>query len=249
MPLPWGSGLFPAGALFGLAGGIAGGIIGAFIGRALLPVARPRQATPRGLAVGAWAVVVIGLALPMRPSLEHDRATIAVGPVHDGRATVQVRFDPPDAVDHARWAHVLAWQGAKHGDGGLELIGLRRIGRGRWVTEHPVPVAGTWKTLLRVHTGSSMAAAPIFLPADAGIPAAQVRARSGPVALVREKSILQREATGGSPGMERVAYAVLAAIGAIWLAAMGWGLRRLDPVVAPRPVPRSLATRSDGLTV
>ena len=88
--------------------------------------------------------------------------------------------------------------------------------------------AGTSKTLVRLHVGTDMAGAPIYLPADEAIPAPAVRAESGRVDFVREKAILQREATGGSPGLERVAYAVLALIGAAWLGAMGWGLRRLD---------------------
>ena len=43
-----------------------------------------------------------------------------------------------------------------------------------------------------------------------------------------DKKILQREAVGGSPLLERLAYAAVAVLAAIWLASLGWGLRRLD---------------------
>jgi hypothetical protein len=35
-----------------------------------------------------------------------------------------------------------------------------------------VPVDGDWKTLLRLHDGRTLAATPVFLPADAAIDAA-----------------------------------------------------------------------------
>jgi hypothetical protein len=237
MPLPWGADLVPLGVVAGLAGGIAGGAIGAFIGRALQPAAIPRQATPRGLAIAAWGVVLVGLLAPMRPGVVDARADLAVGPTRSGRAPVTVTLDPPDAADDAHWFHILAWQGSQDGDGGMEIVDLRPAGPGRWTTEHPVPVSGTSKTLLRLHTGTAMAAAPIYLPEDPAIPAKAVLARSGSVDLVREKAILQREATGGSPALERAAYAVLALIGIAWLVAMAWGIRRLDrDPQAPPPV-------------
>ncbi|MGN6694892.1 MAG: hypothetical protein ACTHN0_12025 [Aquihabitans sp.] len=235
MPLPWGASLVPVGIVAGLAGGLAGGVIGSFIGRALQSARVPRQATPRGLAFAAWAVVLIGLAAPMRPGVVDARMQVAVGPEQDGRAPVSLTLDPPDAADDAHWFHVLAWQGSTKGDGGLEIVDLRRTGPGRWTTVRDVPVSGPSKTLVRLHTGSAMAGAPIYLPADPAIPAEAVPARSGTVELVREKSILQREATGGTPALERTAYLLLAAIGAAWLLGMGWGLRRLEHPPEDRP--------------
>ncbi|WP_421120766.1 hypothetical protein ACE2AJ_05540 [Aquihabitans daechungensis] len=245
MPLPWGSSLVLVGVAAGLAGGLAGGVIGSFIGRSLQPADIPRQATPRGLAVAAWAIVFIGLAAPMRPGVVDARADLTVTAQGADRATVSLTVDPPSAAADAHWFHVLAWQGAPEGDGGMELVEFRQTGPGRWVTERSVPVSGTWKTLVRLHTGSAMAAVPIYLPEDAVIPAPEVRASSGPAEFVREKAILQREATGGSPGLERAAYLVLALLGAAWLVGMGWGLRRLDadgpdrrrlPPASTRPV-------------
>jgi hypothetical protein len=179
----------------------------------------------------------------MRPTVAEGRADIAVGPVRDGRATITVTMDPRDAADHARWFHVLGWQGAGDGDGGLELVDLRRTGEGTYVSERPVPVTGEWKTLLRLHAGSGMSGAAVYLPEDPAIPAEEVPARDGTVTFGREKSILQREATGGTPSLERGAYVVLALIGATWLACMAWGLRRLDDR-RDGPHPATTVTRS-----
>jgi hypothetical protein len=82
---------------------------------------------------------------------------------------------------------------------------------------------------LRLHDGRSIQAVPIYLPPDPAIPATEVppfRDMTRP--FEPDKRILQREAVGGSPGLQRAAYAVLGAIGVIWIASLGWGLRRMD---------------------
>ena len=45
---------------------------------------------------------------------------------------------------------------------------------------------------------------------------------------MRDKEVLQREATGGAPALSVAAYGVLLAIAAAWLVALGFGLRRLQ---------------------
>ena len=45
---------------------------------------------------------------------------------------------------------------------------------------------------------------------------------------VRDKTVLQREAIGGSPGLQRAAYAGLGVIALAWITSLAWGLRRLD---------------------
>ena len=44
---------------------------------------------------------------------------------------------------------------------------------------------------------------------------------------VRDKKVLQREAVGGSLGLQRTAYALVALLGVAWVASLGWGLTRL----------------------
>jgi hypothetical protein len=74
---------------------------------------------------------------------------------------VVVTVDPPSAVDRAdRW-EVFAWQGP-----GRANEPLVATGDGRYVTENPVPVGGTWKTMIRLADGRFHGAVPIALPAD-----------------------------------------------------------------------------------
>src|SRR4029077_16983640 len=108
-----------------------------------------------------------------------------------------VRLTPPDAAEDAAWFDVTAWQG-----GGLVVDPLERVGQGTYRTTEPIPVGGNWKTMIRLHSGSSLTAVPIFLPRDAAIPAPKVPAR--PVftrGFVDETQLLQREKTGGSPAL------------------------------------------------
>jgi hypothetical protein len=56
------------------------------------------------------------------------------------------------------------WQG-----GGLVLSDMQRLGPDHYLSQQPVPLGGTWTTLLRLHRGDEVMALPIFLPADAAI--------------------------------------------------------------------------------
>ena len=233
MPLPWPAALLPEGALLGFGAAVAGGVIGGMIGRSLSPVRAHRQRTPRLVAGAAWAFALFAIALPL-PTTAHTeyRAHIALDPFHGpaGRwASASVRLVPSDAAVDANWFNVTAWQGAAGGSGGLVLAPLRPVGDGEYRTVRPFPIHGAWKTLLRLHDGRSIQAVPIYLPPDPAIPATEVppfRDMTRP--FEPDKRILQREAVGGSPGLQRAAYAVLGAIGVIWIASLGWGLRRMD---------------------
>jgi len=104
-----------------------------------------------------------------------------------------------------------------------------------------VPVYGQWKTLLRLGTVGSLQAVPVYLPADPAIPAKGVKASpTFTRSFVADKKVLQREAVGGSVNLQRAAYAALGLIGIIWIAAVAFGLRRLDRV---RPRSRNTWTR------
>jgi hypothetical protein len=80
-----------------------------------------------------------------------------------------------------------------------------------------VPVGGNWKTMVRLAKASHLEALPVYLPPSpqsgrSGVP---VAARSEP--MVADTFLLQREARGGPGWLTTMAYAVLAAIVAIWL--------------------------------
>ena len=74
------------------------------------------------------------------------------------------------------------------------------LGPGHYRTTEPVPVWGTWKTLLRVHDGRTLTAVPIYLAGDPGIGAAEVPAQASMTRpFVPEITILQRERNPDTP--------------------------------------------------
>ncbi len=241
-PTPWHVSLLPEGALFGFVAAVAGGLIGAFVGRALLPPNVERQRTPRGVGALAWLAALAMIALPLamtantdwtaRVSLAEASTSPDFGP--DTRAvTATVALDPPDAAVHPNWFNVTDWQGGSGmwggGVEGLVIAQLEEVSPGVYRTDRPFPVGGEWKALLRIHTGNSIQAVPIYLPNDPAIPAKGVPATPEFTrSFVPDKQILQREATGGSPVLQTIAYVMCALIAVVWIAAMAWGLRRLD---------------------
>lgn len=73
--------------------------------------------------------------------------------------------------------------------------------------------------------------------ADAAIPAAEVPARASFTRrFVDETQILQREQTGGSPGVVLAAYSVVIAITVSLLVLLAWSLHRLSFGPRSRPV-------------
>jgi hypothetical protein len=240
MPLPWRASLLPEAAVYALAAGVSGGLIGGLIGRALAPPEVARQPIPRftGVLATVGAVACVGLALPMTAE-PGWKGTVTAEDVPGGperQAVLTVQLSPADAARDAHWFNTLSWQGRRTGEGGLVIADLRPTGTpGVYRTERPVPLVGTWKTLVRIHKDRALVALPVWMPADDAIPVAEVPAPAPTVTrdFVREKAVLQREAVGGTMAQQRIAYAALAAIALAWIAAMAWGLRRLDRATAP----------------
>jgi hypothetical protein len=234
MPYPWHASMFPEAALLGLAAALAGGVVGGLIGRSLLPPDATRQPTPRGAAGLAWAAVAACLAIPM-PVQAHKswNATVTLHPVADAAgaaARVELQVAPAGAPQHADFFEALAWQGAKKGDGGLVLAPFHSLGGGCYATDKAVPLHGTWKTMVVLHKGDGLQDIPLYLPEDKAIPAPAVITASGTTThFMREKDVLQREATGGNVNLQRAAYAGLTLLAMAWITAMAWGLRRLGP--------------------
>jgi hypothetical protein len=237
MPLPWRSSMWPLAPVLGLFAALAGGALGGMMGRALLPPGAPRQATPRLVMPMAWAAALATIAIAMPMSAHHDyTATVTLTDVDSGpqrSVMATVKLDPPQAADHATWFTLTSWQG---GDGvfrshivGQWVVPLRKVGDGTYRSTRPVPVYGQWKTLLRLATVDSLQAVPVYLPADPAIPAAGVPATARFTRpFVADKKILQREAVGGSVALQRLAYALLALLGLVWVAGIALGMRRLD---------------------
>jgi len=111
---------------------------------------------------------------------------------------------------------------------------LRQTGPGRFVATRAVPVGRNWKSMLRLARGSHLMGLAVYLPPspESGRPGAPAVARAD--ALRADTYLLQREATGGPGWLQAVAYAVLAAIVAVWLALVAWALGLAEPRGAGR---------------
>ena len=237
MPLPWTSALLPEGALLGLVTAVCASLIGAWVGTHLASDTIPRFPSLR--VAGALSAAVVGaialFALYTPPGPDAS-VTVALRDVDTGperTVSAVVRFDPPDAADGAEWLTATAWQGD-----GLVVDRLERAGEGVYRTTEPIPVHGNWKSMIRIQRGNAVDAAPIFLPRDDAIPAAEVPAAPHFTReLTPDSEILQREQKDGVSGaLTGVAYAIVAAIALALLALLAWGLHRLalaaDPTAA-----------------
>lgn len=100
---------------------------------------------------------------------------------------------------------------------------------GVYRTSEPFPVHGEWKAVARLHRDRSLQALPIYLPEDPGIPADGVPAEERFTRdFVSDKELPQREAQGGSATLQAIGYLLLLAIATAWLAAVAWGLHRIN---------------------
>ena len=220
MPLPWTAALLPEAPALALVAAVAGGLLGAHLGTGL------RGGTfPRLLPAAALAVAAVTIAIPLATSAgERVRATVALEQTAPGEAVATVRLDPPDAAQDATWLHAMAWQG-----GGSRRVALEPIGDGVYRTTGPVPVDGDWKTVVRLHTGNTILALPVYLPEDPGIPAREIPAEPRfERAFQPDDEVLRREERGAAPWLTGASYGVLGTIALAWLAAIVAAVTRLE---------------------
>ena len=240
MPHPWTASMLPEAVLLATAAAVGAALIGLRTAQALRFPGEPLTThVPRPALAFAAVALLVALAIPLpRTGGDGSRAVVTPVPAGDGRADLAVTLDPPDAAKDAEWFEVMSWQGRSK----REITQLREVAAGRYETERPVPVAGPdWKTTLRLAKGSNMAAIPVYLPAspESGRPAEALKVRDQ--AFGSETFLLQREATGGEPWVETLAYSILAGIVALWLALTAWSVKlterrsRLPSVSVPVP--------------
>jgi hypothetical protein len=106
------------------------------------------------------------------------------------------------------------------------------VGPGHYRTTDPVPVWGSWKTLLRLHDGTTLAAVPIFLAADPGIGAPEVPAQASMTRpFVAEITILQRERNSDAPEvLWTIGGLVVLACTLALIAGLTWGAGRINRI-------------------
>ncbi len=112
----------------------------------------------------------------------------------------------------------------------LVLDNLEQVGPGHYVSTEPMPVSGTWKTLLRVHDGRTLAAVPIFLAGDPGIGAEEVPAEAQFTRpFVSEITILQRERSPDIPeSLWLIGCLIVLACTLAMVAGVTWGGGRIN---------------------
>jgi hypothetical protein len=245
MPLPWPRALFPEAAVLGFVAAIAGSLLAAWISVRLSvePRSHGRRSLRAAAITGALLTACsVAWALP-KPSDDGVRADVALTNVRSGAdrmVDATVSITPHAAAEHAGWLDVTAWQG-----GGFVLSRLDRTAPGIYRTTKPIPVHGKWKALIRLHKGRSLAAAPIYLPADPAIPAPSVPATARFARpFVADHHILQREQKAAAPALTAIAYTVVGSIALVLLVLLAWGLHRLSrSASAPAERPNTAPAR------
>jgi hypothetical protein len=246
MRLPWTGDLLPEAVVLGTVAGVAGGVLGALLALGL------RRELPRpGLARPAAALALVAIAACVADGLATEeprtaRATVTLAETGGGprEAHATVRLDPPDLGEDAAWVTLTAWQG-----GSLQVDRLERVAGGVYRTTEPVPLHGSWKSLVRVHSGRQVLGAPVFMPADPAIPAAEVPApQTFTRALERDTHVLQRERDFGVPGwLWGGASAIVLALYLALVGALAWGVARIGrhgpSPAGPRPEARRPSDR------
>jgi hypothetical protein len=222
--LSWGSDILVEGTLMAIVGGVVGGLLGGLLASGLRR-RLPRPAVARTVLVGSLVVLAVAVTNGLLATVPQDlEATFGIEDVQEDprTANITVQLDPADFVDDPAWVQITAWQGD-----GLVVNALERTGEGAYRTTEPVPLNGTWKTLLRIHDGRTLTAMPIYLPADEALGEEEVPAEDGMTrAAIPEIEILQRELKASGGGLWTVANLVVLFCTLALIAAISWGVGR-----------------------
>jgi len=172
-------------------------VIGAFVAGSL----KPRQVSRLGSRpwIGATlplagTAAVLGFCLPThRPA--GTAATIALDRPAAAASGATVTISPAAAVSNADYVQQLSWQGHTRS----VVADLRRIGPGVYRTVTPLPISGSWKSLIRIQQGRARRRR-ARLPADPAMPVPGIAAEPRITrAFVSDTTLMQRERKHGIP--------------------------------------------------
>jgi hypothetical protein len=242
--LSWGSDILVEGTLMAIGGGVAGGLLGALLAVGLRR-RLPRPAVARTVLVGSLVLIAACVTNGLLATVPDDvQATFGIEEVEGDPRTahITVELDPADFVDDPSWVQITAWQGD-----GLVVNALEQSGEGQYRTTEPVPLHGTWKTLLRIHDGRTLTAMPIYLPADEALGEDEVPAEDGMTrGAIPEIDILQRELKDSGGGLWAVSNLVVLFCTLALIAAISWGVGRYSRRASSRePYPDTPADAPD----
>ncbi|KUI03649.1 hypothetical protein [Mycobacterium sp. IS-3022] len=204
--LPWPTSIWPEALAMAVPVAVLVGACGAMVGMVLTSQRLPRRAVGVGLVVLTVLAIGGATANGLRydvPESASAAITLTEAPNAEGEryVTADVQITPANLLsDDPNWVSVLGWQGELPNDRGIFIDHLQQVGPGHYRSTEPMPVSGTWKTLLRVHDGRTLAAVPIYLAGDPGIGAEEVPAEASMTRpFVAEITILQRERSPDIP--------------------------------------------------
>ncbi|MDT5092441.1 MAG: hypothetical protein QOH60_1804 [Mycobacterium sp.] len=243
---PWPTSMWVEALAMAIPVAVLVGMCGAMLGMVFTGQPLPKRAI--GIGVVAATVLVIGGAtvngLQYTVPDESTQATIKLHEVpNTGRHmfTADVQLYPDNLVsEDPEWVSILAWQGGIANDRGIVIDKLKAVGHGRYVSTKPIPLWGSWKTLLRVQDGKTMAGVPLYLAADPGInkPAAGVAVRQlgsdnikdifGTAHFVPEITVLQRERSFDHGALWPIGGAVVLVCTLVLIAGLTWGAGRIN---------------------
>ncbi len=249
LPIPWTAALLPDVLFVAVPAAVAAGVVGGFLARALAVPGVERQPVPRLVAPAAAIVIVGSLVYPLPTTGADAQARMSLTPVDaEGgeHAHVTVALEPADIADGAEWFNVIAWQGADWwSPDHTRLIDLAPVGDGLYEATEPVPIDGTWKAMVRLHNDRILAATPIFLPEDTGIPADEVPAEAQMTRdFVPDEELLLREQRPAPTWITAAAYTFMALIAAVWVGAFIAGTRHIRVSAPPGPGERISRSRT-----
>ncbi len=232
----WPTSIWPEALAMSVPVAILAGGCGAMIGMVLTGQRLPRRAISVGIVVLTVLAIGGATANGLRytvPANETASVTLTetAGPGEGRFVTADIRFNPPGAVsDDPNWVSVLGWQGGLPNESGQFVDRLEQVGPGHYRSTQPIPVSGTWKTLLRVHDGSTLTAVPIYLAGDPGIGAQEVPAEAQFTRpFVSEVTILQRErSTDIPPSLWLIGCLVVLLCTLAMFAGITWGAGRIN---------------------
>lgn len=238
MPIPWPTHFVPSAIAIAVPAGVCGGLVGAFVAATLAP-GRGLSLGRRPWVLGATGAIglaaIIAFCLPTHaPS--GATATIALDrPPSTGSSNATVTIHPASVVSGPDYVQQLSWQGHTRSVEGM----LRPIAPGVYRTVKPLPLTGSWKSLIRIQQGRLRADVPVYMPADPAIPAALIPARATVNrGFVSDTTLMQRERKRNVPGwLWSAGTSGVLVIIAVLLAIIGWGLNRVAGLISQMPPP------------